>query len=153
LQSFTLHFGVYTLANSTSAALLGSVSETYVGSTASSASWSGIRNYVLTSPSTHTGISNLTPGNYVFGLMASAGNANSIHQQIFGATGTGALAGVGYVIPGVNQQSTHTSQGPVFIGRGSTTVNAMPANVVRSELVGQGGGASSPLQPWMVLRS
>jgi hypothetical protein len=50
LQSFSVHFGVYTLVNSTSAALLGSGSDAFIQSTASSASWSGQRNYVLTSP-------------------------------------------------------------------------------------------------------
>ena len=39
------------------------------------------------------------------------------------------------------------------MGRGSTTVNAMPANVVRSELVNQGSGASAQLHPWIYIRS
>ena len=60
LHSFSAHLGVYTLVNSTSAALLGSMSETYVLSTASSASWSGIRNYVMTGIGTHTALSNLS---------------------------------------------------------------------------------------------
>lgn len=152
LQSFSVHAGFYTLVNSTSMALLGSWSESYVQSTASSASWSGVRNYVMTGIGTHTALSVLTGGDYVVGMMFSAGAAGSMAQSIFGA---GTAAGpLGRVVPGVNQNSTGTSQGAMPLnGRGSTTVNALPANVVASELINQGSGASMQLHPWVYIRS
>lgn len=152
LQSFTMHYGVYTFVNSTSLALLGSVSETYVLSTASSASWSGIRNLVMTSPGTHTALSSMSAGGYGFGMMLSGAATGSMNIILFGAGSTGGPLGM--FLPGVNQASTVTSQGaqPLF-GRGSTTVNALPANVVRSELINQGTGSSAALRPWMFIRS
>ena len=61
---------------------------------------------------------------------------------------------LGMIFPGTNSVSAGTSQGVQALwGRGSTTVNAMPANVVRSELVNQGSGASMQLHPWIYIRS
>jgi hypothetical protein len=57
-------------------------------------------------------------------------------------------------MPGTNQLSTGTSQGIAGLyGRGSTTVNAMPANVGAADLVNQGIGASSPMKPYIFIRS
>lgn len=152
LQSFTIHFGVYTFVNSTSMALLGSISETFVLSTASSASWSGPRMYVMTAAGTHTALSSLSAGDYGFGLMFSAGATGSMHYSLFGAGSTGGP--LGRVVPGVNQASTGTSQGAqALIGRGSSTVNALPAGVVASEIINQGSGASAQLRPWIYIRS
>lgn len=154
--SLDVHFGVYTRVNSTSLALLGSASNNFNLSTASSVSWSGINNYVLTSPGTLAAISSLSGGDYVFGVMFSATATPAMNFSIFGAGGSAALASspIGRILPGANQQSTATSQGLIALqGRGSTTVNALPANVVASEIVNQGSGASAPLRPWMYLRS
>jgi hypothetical protein len=61
---------------------------------------------------------------------------------------------LGLIMPGTNSVSAGTSQGAMALwGRGSTTVNALPANVVRSELVNQGSGASAHLHPWIYIRS
>ena len=61
---------------------------------------------------------------------------------------------LGMILPGTNSVSAGTSQGVQALwGRGSTTVNAMPANVVRSELINQGSGASVQLHPWIYIRS
>ena len=54
-------------------ALLGSHSEAYVISSATSASFSGIRHLVMTGIGTHTALSDLGRGNYGFGMMFSAG--------------------------------------------------------------------------------
>lgn len=153
LQSFDVHFGVYTYVNSTSVALLGSASNNFNVSTASSVSFSGQRHYVLTSPSTQTAISNLSEGDYVFGMMFSAGATGSMHQSLYGASN--AAGGVlGVIKPGNNQLSTATSQGAyALFGRGSTTVNLLPANVQASELVNQGSAGSQAIQPWIMIRS
>ena len=152
LASLSAHLGIYTFVNSTSMALLGSLSEAYVISSASSASFSGIRNLVMTGIGTHTALSTLGPGNYGFGMMFSAGASQSMNASLMGAsTASGPL---GMIFPGTNSASTATSQGVQGLwGRGSTTVNAMPANVVRSELVNQGSGASAQLHPWIYIRS
>jgi hypothetical protein len=152
LQSFSVHLGVYTYVNSTSMALLGSVSESYNLSTASSASWSGARLYVISGIGTHATLSTLSAGDYGFGLMFSAGATGSINYALFGA---GSASGpLGVLHPGANQASTGTSQGiQAMVGRGSTTVNAMPANVVASELLNIGSAGSTPLRPWIYIRS
>jgi hypothetical protein len=73
-------------------------------------------------------------------------------MSLMGANSAGGPLGLIY--PGTNQLSTGTSQGvQAMYGRGSTTVNAMPANVVASELVNQGQGASMQLHPWIYIRS
>lgn len=150
--SQTIHFGVYGRVNSTSASLKGSVSEAFIGSSASSASWANaIRHFILTSPSTHVGISTLEAGDWVFGMMVSA--AAAVSQSIFGVPPEGASGAVGNIRPG-NVYSTGTSQGlPSLVGRGSTTVNALPANIVASEIVNQGSGVSNPIHPWILFRA
>lgn len=151
--SLSIHFGIYAFANSTSAALLGSASDAFVVSSASSVSLSGQRNLVLTSPGTVAAVSSLTPGNYLFGVMFSATATNAMNASIYAAS---AAAGprLGLILPGTNQLSTGTSQGIAGLyGRGSTTVNAMPSNVVASEVVNQGIGASSPMKPYIFIRS
>jgi hypothetical protein len=155
-NSFSVHLGIYTYANSTSANLVGSGSDAFIVSSNSSASFSGPRIYVLTSPGTVAAISNLTPGNYVFGMMFSAGNTSSINMNIYGAgSSTGISVGrLGMIKPGTNQVSTGTSQGPIpLMGRGSTTVNNMPAAVSGADLINQGTGASAPLHPYLFIRS
>lgn len=148
VQNFDIHFGVYSRVNRTSASLLGSVSQNFNLSTASSASWTGARNFVLTNIGTHTAISSLTGGDYVFGMMFSGGATGSMNKSLFGA---GTAAALGVVNPGNNAFSTGTSQGAIPLqGRGSTTVNALPANVQASELVNQ---VSVRIRPWMFLRS
>jgi hypothetical protein len=124
-----------------------------VVSSGSSVSLSAQRNLVLTSPGTATAISNLSGGNYLFGLMFSASATGAMNASIYAAT---AAAGprMGRIMPGTNQLSTATSQGIAGLyGRGSTTVNALPANVVASEVVNQGIGASSPMKPYIFIRS
>ena len=151
--SLSIHFGIYTFVNSTSVALLGSGSDAFVVSSASSVSFSAQRNLVLTSPGTNTAISSLSAGNYLFGAMFSATATNAMNASIYAAS---AAAGprLGRIMPGTNQLSTATSQGIAGLyGRGSTTVNALPANVVASEVVNQGIGASSPMKPYIFIRS
>lgn len=89
--SLDVHFGVYTRVNSTSMALLGSASNNFNLSTASSASWSGVNNFVLTSPGTLAAISSLTGGDYVFGMMFSATATPAMNFSLFGAGGSAAL--------------------------------------------------------------
>lgn len=157
LVSMTAHFGVYSKVNSSSASLLGSVSDTFNVSSGSSVSFSGIRNWVLTSPGTHTAISTLSAGDYVFGMMFSAGATASMNLSLFGAGGSAAVtasAPMGVVRPGANQLSTVSTQGFMpLAGRGITTVNALPANVVASEILNQGSGTSAMLRPWMHIRA
>lgn len=151
--SLSAHFGVYTYVNSTSIALLGSASDAFHVSSGSSVSLSGQRQLVMTSPGTVAAISSLTPGNYVFGMMFSATNTNAMNASIYAAS---AAAGprLGRIMPGTNNLSTGTSQGIAGLyGRGSTTVNALPANVQASEVVNQGIGASSPMKPHIFIRS
>jgi hypothetical protein len=151
--SLSIHFGIYTFVNSTSAALLGSGSDAFHVSSASSVSLSAQRNFVLTSPGTVAAISSLSAGNYLFGVMFSATATNAMNASIYAAS---AAAGprLGRIMPGTNQLSTATSQGIAGLyGRGSTTVNVMPANVVASEVVNQGIGASSPMKPYIFIRS
>lgn len=152
LQSLSAHIGIYTLVNSTSMALLGSWSESYVLSSATSVSFTGVRHYLATGIGTHTALSRLSGGHYAIGMMFSAGATQSMNMSLMGAsTSNGPL---GIIIPGVNQVSTGTSQGAMGLwGRGSTTVNALPSGVVASELVNQGSGASVLLEPWIYLRS
>jgi hypothetical protein len=151
--SVSVHFGIYTFVNSTSAALLGSAANAFHVSSASSVSFSAQRNWILTSPGTHTAISSLSGGNYLFGVMFSASATNAMNASIYAAT-QAAGPRLGRIMPGTNQLSTATSQGIAGLyGRGSTTVNAMPANVVASEVVNQGIGASSPMKPYIFIRS
>ena len=148
--SVSIHLGIYTFANSSSANLLGSVSETYVVSSGSSVSLSGIRNLVMTGIGTHGTLSSLSKGEYMFGMMLSASATNAMNFSLYGGGSIGAV--LGNIRPGVNVLSTATSQGIMqMYGRGSTTVNAMPANVRASELVNQ--GASLPLRPWIYIGS
>jgi uncharacterized protein (UPF0254 family) len=154
LQSFTVHFGVYTYVNSSSGGLLQSVSETFLLSTATSASFSGQRIFVLTSPSTATGISNLTPGAYVFASMISAGASASMNLSLFGATNNTAVGPLGAILPGANAVFAATNNGNLpLMGRGSVTVNVLPAGIAATDLVNQGSGASAPIHPYMQLRS
>ena len=151
-NSFSVHLGVYTFANSTSANLLGSLSQEYVISSASSVSFSGVRMYAITGIGTHATLSSFSEGEYLFGMMVSATATNAMNFSLIGAgVGGGPL---GAILPGTNQLSTGTSQGIIrMIGRGSTTVNAMPANVVASELKNQGAGVNMHLWPWIYIRS
>jgi hypothetical protein len=150
--SLSAHLGIYTIVNSTSAALLGSVSEAYVVSSASSVSLSGVRNLAITGIGTHTALSVITAGEYLIGMMFSATATNAMNASLLGASGGAGALGVIY--PGTNQLSTGTGQGiQVLAGRGSTTVNAMPANVSSADLVNQGTAASMPLHPWIYIRS
>jgi hypothetical protein len=151
-NSFSVHLGIYTLVNSTSAALLGSMSEAYVISSASSVSFSGIRNYAMTGIATHATLSSLSAGRFMFGMMFSATATNAMNFSLMGAGSTGGPLGL--ILPGTNNLSTATNQGVMALfGRGSTTVNAMPANVQASEVVNQGQGASMELRPWIYIRS
>ena len=150
--SVSVHLGVYTFVNSTSAARLGSHSEAYVISSASSVSLSGVRQLIMTGIGTHATLSTISDGEYMFGLMFSATATNAMNFSLYGAsTGGGPFGGL---YPGTNNMSTGTSQGvQALFGRGSTTVTAMPANVQASELVNYGQGASMQLHPWIYIRS
>lgn len=150
--SATIHWGLYTKVNSTSANLLASVSDTFLVSSASSASASGLRQFILTSPSTLAGMSNITGGDYVAGFMISASAAGAIQGSLLAPVG-GIGGMVGAVWPGVNSYSTGSTQNRELFGRGSTTVAAMPANVVAADLWNQAGGASAGFYPWTHLNS
>jgi microcompartment protein CcmL/EutN len=150
--SVSVHLGVYSFVNSTSAARLGSISEAFVVSSASSVSLSGIRNLILTGIGTHATLSTMSDGEYLFGMMFSATATNAMNFSLIGAGTAG--AGLGGIYPGTNQLSTGISQGvQVLAGRGSTTVNAMPAAVSAADLINQGAGASMPLHPYVYIRS
>ena len=150
--SLSAHLGVYTFVNSTSAALLGSHSEAYVVSSASSVSLSGVRNLVMTGIGTHATLSSLTGGEYLIGMMFSATATNAMNASLLGASG--GAGPLGAIHPGTNNLSAATNQGiQVMNGRGSTTVNAMPANVSSADLINQGQGASMALHPWIYIRS
>jgi hypothetical protein len=150
--SLSAHLGLYTFVNSTSANLLGSVSEAYVVSSASSVSLSGVRNLIMTGIGTHTALSVITAGEYVVGMMFSATATNAMNFSLVGATG--GAGPFGGIYPGTNQLTTGTSQGiQPLVGRGSTTVNAMPANISQADLVNQGTAGSQPLHAWIYIRS
>jgi hypothetical protein len=85
-------------------------------------------------------------------MMFSATATNAMNASLLGASGgAGPLGGI---FPGTNQLSTGTSQGiQALAGRGSVTVNVMPANVVASDVINQGQGASMQLHPWIYIRS
>ena len=98
--SLSAHMGIYTKVNSTSMALLGSFSEAYVVSSASSVSFSGVRNLVMTAIGTHTALSVLSGGDYGFGMMFSATATNAMNASLMGAsTANGPL---GVLLPGTN---------------------------------------------------
>jgi len=147
-----MHLGVYTLVNSTSAHRLASHSEAYVVSSATSVSLSNVRMLIMTGIGTHATLSTLSHGDYLFGMMFSATATNAMNFSLYGAsTGGGPLGGL---YPGTNNVSAATSQGvQAMLGRGSTTVNVMPADVQASELVNYGQGASMQLHPWIYIRS
>jgi hypothetical protein len=150
--SVSVHFGVYTFVNSTSAALLGSHSEAFVVSSASSVSLSGVRHLIMTGIGTHATLSTISGGEYMLGLMFSATATNAMNFSLMGANSV--LGAFGGIYPGTNNLSTGTSQGvQAMYGRGSTTVNAMPAAVVATELVNYGQGASMQIHPWIYIRS
>lgn len=148
--SATLHWGLYTRVNSTSMNLLGSVSEQFVVSSASSGSVSGLRAFWLAAPSTHTALSNLPADDYMAGFMISASAAGAIQGSLVGM-GTG-LGFQGRVMSGTNQYSTGSTQGALLFGRGSSTVNALPSAVVAADLWNV-GVSSGPFFPWTYLRS
>jgi len=148
--SVSLHWGLYTRVNSTSMALLGSASDSFQVSSASSASASGLRIFYLTSPSTHTALSNLPADDYIAGFMISATAAGAIQGSLVGI-GAG-LGPQGRLVPGTNQYSTGSTQGALLWGRGSTTVNALPANVTHGD-VWNVGASSGGFVPWTYLRS
>ena len=150
--SLSVHLGVYTFVNSTSASRLASHSEAYVVSSASSVSLSGVRNIVMTGIGTHATLSTISGGEYLLGMMFSATATNAMNFSLLGASGgAGPLGGI---YPGTNALSTGTSQGvQAMHGRGSTTVNAMPAGVSAADLINQGQGASMQLHPWIYIRS
>jgi len=84
--------------------------------------------------------------------MFSATATNAMNFSLMGANSV--IGAFGGIYPGTNQLSTGTSQGVMALyGRLSTTVNAMPANVVASDLVNYGQGASMQLHPWIYIRS
>ena len=150
--SVSAHLGVYSIVNSTSASLMGSVSEAYVVSSATSVSLSGVRNIVMTGIGTHATLSVLTGGQSMLGMMFSATATNAMNFSLLGASGgAGPLGGI---YPGTNNVSAATNQGiQTLAGRGSVTVNAMPANVGASDLINQGTAASMALHPWIYIRS
>jgi hypothetical protein len=151
LQSFSVQLGVYTQVNSTSMALLGSASDAFVYSTASSVSWSGVRDIVLTSPGTHTAISTLSAGQYVFGLNLSVAATGSMNFSLRGQSTAGPT--LGNIKPATNVFSTATSQGAIpLYGRFSASSAAMPANVAASSIRNQ-GAATQQVCPFIYIRS
>jgi hypothetical protein len=83
-------------------------------------------------------------------VMVSGTATNAINFSLFGAGSLGPI--LGGIYPGTNALSTATSQGIMaMVGRGSTTVNALPATVVASGVQNQ--GATQALRPWIYLRS
>jgi hypothetical protein len=148
--SATIHWGLYTRVNSTSMNLLGSVSDTFVVSSASSGSVSGLRAFYLTSPSTLAGLSSLVADDYIAGFMISATASGAIQGSLVGI-GTG-LGFQGRIVPGVNAYSTGSTQQVAMTGRGSASVNVLPSAVVAADLWNI-GGASGGFVPWTYLRS
>jgi len=150
--SVSVHLGVYTFVNATSASRLASHSEAYVVSSATSVSLSGVRNLIMTGIGTHATLSTMSAGEYMFGLMFSATATNAMNFSLMGANSV--IGAFGGLYPGTNNVSAGTSQGiQALQGRGSTTVNAMPPTVQASELVNYGQGASMALHPWLYIRS
>lgn len=154
IQSFSIHFGLYTLANSTSANLLASASNSYNVSSNSTVSWSAGRDWILTSPSSVAGISNVTAGVYIMGLMFSGAATQSANFSLVGASANATgVQPIGIIAPGDNQLTTATSGGLAgLFGQGSTTVNAMPAAVSAPDLRNQ-GTATLPIVPAVFIRS
>lgn len=146
-QSYSVHFGVYSIVNSSSLSLLGSASDSYAFSTASSASYSGQRGFVMTSPSTVPGISNLGAGAYIFASMVSAAANGSMNFQIMGASGVALMSGL--VGPGVNVYTT-ASTGGFLQGYYTATSGNLPANVALSEIQDLG---TAVIKPYMLIRS
>lgn len=148
--SATLHWGLYTRVNSTSMNLLGSLAESFVVSSASSASVSGLRAFYLAGVATHAALSNLGADDYIAGFMISATAAGAIQGSLVGM-GTG-LGHQGRIVSGTNAYSTGSTQQAVLFGRGSSTVNALPAAVVAADIWGI-GASSGGFVPWTYLRS
>jgi hypothetical protein len=150
--SLSAHLGVYSIVNSTSASLMGSVSEAYVVSSASSVSLSGVRNLIMTGIGTHATLSTISGGRYMIGMMFSATATNVMNASLLGASG--GAGPLGAIHPGTNNLSAGTNQGiQTMAGRGSVTVNAMPANVAASDIINQGTAGSMALHPWIYIRS
>lgn len=129
---FSIGFGVYTYANSTSANLLGSIMESY--SATATASVSGVRMLWLTGQGTQTGISALTPGNYLFGILPLGTATASINYFIRGMSLGSHL---GQIYPGANIASTATSQGFIpLLGRYTVNTASLPSGIGQSQIIG-----------------
>lgn len=148
-NSFSVTAGIYTIVNSTSMALLGSVMNSF--SASNSGSVSGIRQFGITNfPAAVTA---MTPGVYVLGMhFHTLGGTASINYSIRGASTDSPL---GYISAGQDQNFTATNQvssiGAQFMGRYSTTTNALPANVVDADLFQGMSGSQADVPMWFRL--
>jgi hypothetical protein len=152
-NQFTLQFGLYSFANSTSINLIASLQNVYDHSSASSASITGIRRFIF------SGIgaagSTITAGHYVGMMMfsAGAGGTSGINLSLRG--GVTAAPPLGIVGAGTNNLTTATSAlSAIFLrqfqGRYTTTTGAPPAAVALAAVQGwtTGGGV-----PYILLKS
>lgn len=140
-NNFTLHIGVYTMANGTSMNLLYSSSASYSASVTASISGIRIVEFPLGSQ-----MSSLTQGQYVLGAIFSATATASMNYSLMGHST--ANPAVGGMHTGGNTFFTHTSHHilPMW-GRYSTTTGALPSAVAANGVIGFPTGASAPL-PW-----
>lgn len=134
----TIGVGFYSMANSTSLAMVSSTTNAY--SLTTSALWSGIRFLDI------TGLSNLTlsEGRWVLAFYFSASNNSSAVMQfsVFGADPAPNF--IGFLSAGTNVSSaTHATSGGFvpFWGVYSNTTAAFPANVAKSEMSMSGSAA------------
>jgi hypothetical protein len=131
-NAFTVQAGVYSYANSTSLALIGS--NQHVFSNTATASISGIKQFQVT---LGTEFSTLPPGQYYLGMNFSAANTASMNYSLMGIA-TGNFPNQTVMLAGTNSHITYTSNAIFpFWGRYSTTTGAMPAGLTYGQVISQ----------------
>lgn len=141
VNSFTMNIGIYTYSNSTKINLVGSTQNVFVNS--DTGSQNGVR---LFEANMGTGLSQLTPGQYVLALAFSAnGDSTSAFNYSLIGGATANPPGETKVLAGSNSYATYTShQAMLFFGRYTATSAVIPATVGLAEVSAQ-AGASIPL--------
>jgi hypothetical protein len=136
---FTMHLGVYSHVNATQLSLFGSTSAAY--SNTATASISGVRQFEM---GVGTGLSTLSQGQWVLGVIFSATATASMNYSLMGASTLN--PGLGRIDQGSDQYVTYTSHfEQPFWGRYSTTTGALPGSIAQSAVIGGLSGASLPL--------
>lgn len=132
----SLHWGIYTIANSSSMNLVSSTS--FNVSLLNSSQFSGIRRLQFTG----LGGLSLSPGQYVIGLLASGAGTASWGMN---AMGIGSLGFAGVIHPGTNSTAATGSDSKIepFFGVWNATSAALPSAVALSSISG-GNGVNSP---------